>query len=109
MVDPGGLEGEMELNLEGTLINGTYHLQGGWFGSFRGTLVSRRVRLERVDSKLGFTSIFYGELTEDDPPRLQGTWEGTHLSSGQPSGGTWVAEKINPTEDNEAAPGYPEP
>jgi len=109
VVDPGGLDGEMELTLNGTLISGTYHLRGGWFGSFRGTLVSGRVRLERVDSRLGYASVFYGELTKDDPPRLQGTWEGTHLSAGQPSAGTWVAEKIEETKDSELGPGYPEP
>jgi len=109
VVDPGGLEGEMELTLNGTLVDGIYQLQGGWFGSFRGTLVAGRVRLERVDSRLGFASVFYGELTHDDPPRLQGTWEGTHLSAGQPSVGTWVAEKINETQDIRTGSGYPEP
>ena len=109
VVDPGGLEGQMELNLKGTLIDGTYHLQGGWFGSFRGTLVAGRVRLERVDSRLGFAAVFYGELTDDEPPRLQGTWEGTHLTAGQPSSGTWLAEKIDETQDSGTGSEYPGP
>lgn len=109
VVDPGGLEGEMELHLNGTLIDGTYHLSGGWFGSLRGTLVAGKVRLERVDSKLGFAAVYYGELIEGEPARLQGTWDGTHLSAGQPSGGTWVAEKIAESEDTASESGYSEP
>ncbi len=109
IVDPGGLEGEMELHLNGTLVDGIYHLQGGWFGSLRGTLVAGKVRLERVDSKLGFAAVYYGKLINDDPPRLQGTWDGTHLTAGQASAGTWVAEKIKESEDTGPGPGYPEP
>jgi len=109
IVDPGGLKGELELHLNGTLVDGIYHLEGGWFGSLRGTLVAGRVRLERVDSKLGLAAVYYGKLTNDDPPRLQGTWDGTHLTSGQPSAGTWVAEKIKEAEDTGSESGYPEP
>ncbi len=94
-VEPGGLEGFVDLELDGTLVTGVYHLSGGWYGSLKGTLVAGKVRLERIDSQLGFAAIFYGRLfTHEDPPRLQGTWEGTNLTAGLPSSGTWVATKV---------------
>lgn len=94
-VEPGGLEGYADLELNGTLVTGVYHLSGGWYGSLKGTLVAGKVRLERIDSQLGFAAIFYGRLfTDEDPPRLQGTWEGTNLSAGLPSSGTWVATRV---------------
>jgi hypothetical protein len=99
-VEPGGLEGIWDLRLEGTLVSGIYRLSGGWFGSLRGTLVGNKVRLERIDSELGFSAIFYGRLLRSESPmRLQGTWEGTNLAAGLPTGGTWVGELLeDPTE-----------
>jgi len=95
-VEPGGLEGTAYLQLEGTLVQGTYELAGGWSGSFRGTLVARKVRLERIDSRIGFAAIFYGRLVDtDEGPRLQGTWEATQLARGLPSSGTWISEKVS--------------
>lgn len=104
VVEPGGLEGDLELSLSGTLVNGIYHLSGDWFGSFRGTFVAGKVRIERVDSQLGFAAVFYGRYTGGDTPRLEGTWEGTHLAVGQPAGGTWVATRLPEPEKK----GYPE-
>ena len=40
IVEPGGLEGRLVLELEGTLVQGTYALAGDWTGSMRGTYVS---------------------------------------------------------------------
>jgi hypothetical protein len=94
VVEPGGLEGELFLELNGTLVTGTYQLSGGWTGSMRGTLVAGQVRLERVDSQLGFAAVFYGSLeTYGTIPRLEGMWEGTNLTAGLPSAGTWAATK----------------
>ncbi len=94
-VDPGGQEGVLYLDLDGTLVSGTYALSGGWNGSMRGTLVSGKVRLERIDSQMGFSAVYYGRLdVSSDPARLEGTWEGTNLAAGTPSAGTWVATKI---------------
>ena len=98
VVEPGGLRGEMFLELSGTLVTGTYHLSGGWTGSMRGTLVSGQVRLERVDSQLGFAAVYYGSLeTYGTIPRLEGMWEGTNLAVGLPSAGTWAATKSDIT------------
>jgi hypothetical protein len=96
VMEPGGHEGLMQLSLQGTLIQGTYRLAGDWTGSFRGTLVSRKVRLERVDSQLGFAAILHGRLQiRGEDARLQGSWEATQVASGLPSAGTWVAERVN--------------
>jgi hypothetical protein len=102
IIEPGGQEGIMYLILDGTLIQGTYQLDGNWSGSMRGTLVAGRLRLERIDSQAGFTSIFYGRLNANqDPPRIEGRWEATQLATGLPSGGNWIAVRITdlPEED----------
>jgi hypothetical protein len=98
VVEPGGQDGTLSLSLDGTLVTGIYSLAGGWNGSFRGTLVAAKVRLERIDSQIGFAAIFYGRLvTAGDSSRLEGTWEATQLATGLPSSGTWVAERLEET------------
>jgi hypothetical protein len=87
-----GLTGTIYLVQQGTLVSGTYELSGGWTGSLRGTLVANKVRLERIDSQLGFAAIFYGELDPSaDPAVIQGRWEATQLATGMPSAGGWRA------------------
>lgn len=89
-----GLTGTAYLVQQGTLISGTYELSGGWTGSLRGTLVANKVRLERIDSQLGFAAVFYGELDlEADPVVIQGRWEATQLATGLPSAGGWRAQR----------------
>jgi hypothetical protein len=98
-IEPGGHDGLMYLQLQGTLIQGTYRLSGDWTGSVRGTFVSGRVRLERIDSQIGFASIMRGRLDVDGgKARLLGTWEATQLASGMPGAGNWVAERVEPEE-----------
>ncbi len=87
-----GLTGTIFLVQLGTLVSGTYEFSGGWTGSLRGTLVANKVRLERIDSQLGFAAIFYGELNLGaDPNVIQGRWEATQLATGMPSAGGWRA------------------
>ena len=94
-VEPGGMEGLATLQLNGTLVQGTYSLSGGWSGSLRGTLVADKVRLERIDAQIGFAAIFFGVLVErGEVMRLEGRWESTQLASGLPSAGSWVAERL---------------
>jgi hypothetical protein len=96
VVEPGAQDGFMSLQLNGTLVEGTYQLSGGWSGSLRGTFVAGKVRLERIDSQIGFASVFYARLSGDgDNARLEGTWEATQLATGLPATGTWVAERVN--------------
>ncbi len=86
------LEGTAYLVQQGTLVSGTYELSGGWTGSLRGTLVANKVRLERIDSQLGFAAIFYGELNmSGEELVIQGRWEATQLATGMPSAGGWRA------------------
>jgi hypothetical protein len=100
VVEPGGLEGRLVLQLDGTLVQGTYALAGDWSGSMRGTYVARKIRLERIDSQVGFAAIYYGRLVRGGADgRIEGTWEATQLSSGLPSAGTWVAERIHEPEE----------
>jgi hypothetical protein len=100
VVEPGGQEGFLSLELDGTLVQGTYRLDGGWTGSLRGTLIAGKVRLERIDSQMGFVAIFYGRLqVSGGRSRLQGNWEATQLASGLPSAGSWVAERVEELPD----------
>lgn len=95
VVEPGGQEGYMSLVLDGTLVQGTYQLSGGWTGSLRGTLVAGKLRLERIDSQIGFSSVFYARLIgSGEEARLEGTWDATQLATGMPSSGSWVAERV---------------
>ena len=90
-----GLSGTAFLVQQGTLVSGTYELSGGWTGSFRGTLVANKVRLERIDSQLGFAAVFYGELNlAADPVVIQGRWEATQLATGMATAGGWRAEQV---------------
>jgi hypothetical protein len=94
IVEPGQ-EGMAVLQQQGTLVTGTYALSGGFSGSFRGTLVAGKVRLERIDSQIGFAAIFYGRVIgQGRNLRMQGNWEATQLASGLPSTGDWTARKL---------------
>lgn len=93
--EPGGLEGFAYLRLDGTLVQGTYRLAGDWTGSLRGTYVGRRIQLERIDSQLGFATRMFGRLVRGGmEARIEGTWEAAELASGQPSSGSWAADKV---------------
>jgi putative component of toxin-antitoxin plasmid stabilization module len=100
LVMESGQEGLVYLQQQGTLVSGTYALSGGFTGSLRGTFVSGKVRLERIDSQIGFAAIFYGRLVDrGQNPTLQGNWEATQLASGLPSRGAWTAHKVTEIEE----------
>ncbi len=95
VVEPGQ-DGFAYLQQQGTLVAGTYALSGGFTGSFRGTFVAGKVRLERIDSQIGFAAIFYGRLVgRGENLRLHGNWEATQLASGLPSQGSWTASRVS--------------
>jgi len=100
LVEPGEQRGDFRLNLQGTLVSGEYSLEGGYTGSLRGTLVSDRLRLERVDSRLGFCAVFYGRLSPDARD-IAGTWEATTFGTGESGSGRWRATRA---EDREESP-----
>ena len=85
--------GTCELYQIGTLVAGTYRLEGGWDGSLRGTVVEGRILLERVDSQLGRTMELEGVVSSDGQ-RLRGSWLNFELADGGSSAGQWTAERL---------------
>jgi hypothetical protein len=99
LVDPGEQRGTFRLTLQGAIVSGEYTLEGGYTGSLRGTLVNDRLRLERVDSTLGFNAIFYGRLSQDGR-EIVGTWEATTLGTGEAGSGRWRAAREDEREES---------
>ena len=97
-LDPGSQRGYFRMALDGTIVSGEYSLEGGYTGSLRGTLVSDRLRLERVDSALGFSAIFYGRVARDFSS-ISGTWETTTFGGGTTTNGIWRA--VRETEEEQ--------
>jgi hypothetical protein len=93
---PQNQTGTFNLTLNGTLVSGSYTLSGGNLaasaGSFRGTYADNRLRLERVDARRGFDSVFLGTV-DSATSRLSGTWSANDLASGQPARGDWSATR----------------
>jgi hypothetical protein len=89
-VRPQNQTGTWVLTLNGTLVSGSYRMNGGAAGSFRGTYADNRLRLERVDATRGFDSVYLGSV---DPAtgRMGGSWTAQDLASGQPAQGDWSA------------------
>ncbi len=89
-VRPQNQAGTWELTLNGTLVSGTYRMNGGAAGSFRGTYTDNRLRLERVDAARGFDSVFLGSVNPATGG-MSGSWTAQDLASGQPAQGDWSA------------------
>ena len=98
LVDPGEQRGVFHLSLAGTIVSGEYTLEGGYAGSLRGTLIADRLRLERVDSKLGFSTIYFGRLARDGSS-VSGTWESTTFGTGTAASGRWRAVREEEREE----------
>lgn len=99
IIDPGEQKGFFRMNLDGTIVSGEYTLEGGYSGSLRGTLVNDRLRVERVDSRLGFSAVFYGRVPRD-ATTIAGTWEATTFGQGSAGSGRWRAVRSEETEEN---------
>lgn len=100
-MEPGEQRGVFRISLDGSIVSGDYTLEGGYSGSLRGTLVGDRLRLERVDSQLGFTTIFHGRLARDGS-LISGTWESTTFGVGAAGSGRWRALPIPEEEQEES-------
>ncbi len=96
---PVGQRGVFALFQSGTLVTGQYVLDGPFQGSLEGTLVDRRILLHRIDSRLGRSMDFSGDLSEDGQA-IRGTWENYDLSDGQARSGAWSARRRQPDEDD---------
>ncbi len=93
-IEPGGFNGTFDLRLDGTIVTGVYQLSGGWKGSLRGTFIGGDVKLERIDTQLGFVATYTGRLvSRDSERRLEGSWEATNLAAGMPNSGSWLARR----------------
>ena len=98
-LDPGEQRGVFRIALDGTIVSGEYTLEGGYSGSLRGTLVNDRLRIERVDSKLGFSTVYFGRVTRDGSA-IAGTWEATSFGTGSPGSGRWRALREEEKEES---------
>jgi hypothetical protein len=85
---PQNATATFDLRLDGTVVAGTYRVDGGTTGSFRGTLVNGNLRMERIDSRGGSDSVWQGALANG---RIAGTWMSNELVTGQPNSGDWTA------------------
>ena len=93
-IEPGGLKGNFDLRLDGTIVTGVYQLSGGWKGSLRGTFIDGSVHLERIDTQQGFVATYDGRLVvRGGEKRLEGSWQATNLAAGLPGAGTWVGRR----------------
>ena len=97
-LEPGEQKGVFRMTLDGTLVSGEFTLEGGYSGSLRGTLVNDRLRVERVDSRLGFSTVFFGRLARDGNS-IAGTWEATTFGGGTPGSGRWRAVREEEKEE----------
>jgi len=93
---PADQRGTCRLEQDGTLVSGTYRLEGGLSGSFQGTLVNRKVVLERIDSRLGRTMRLEGRLSTDGT-QIRGTWLDYELAGGEGATGHWSARRRSPS------------
>ena len=99
LLEPGEQKGTFLMTLDGTIVSGEYTLEGGYSGSLRGTLINDRLRLERVDSKLGFSTIYYGRVAREGTS-IAGTWEATTFGEGNPGSGRWRAVREEEKEES---------
>ena len=90
LLEPGEQKGVFRIRLDGTIVAGEYSLEGGDTGSLRGTLVNSRLRIERVDSRKGFSTVYFGAVARDGQS-IAGTWEATTFGTGSPASGRWRA------------------
>jgi len=91
--------GTWELQVEGTVVRGTYSLEAGGgepvrTGSLRGTYVAGRLNLEQIDSENGLQGTFQGTV---DPSLgvARGFWSPADLGGGGPSGNEWSGVRIS--------------
>ncbi len=97
-IEPGEQRGVFRMSLDGTLVSGDFTLEGGYSGSLRGTLINDRLRIERVDSRLGFSTVYFGRLAKDSMS-IAGTWEATSFGEGAPGSGRWRAVREEEKEE----------
>lgn len=96
---PQNVAGVFDLRLDGTVVSGTYQI-GTTKGSWRGTFVDNNLRLERIDAKGGFDSVFSGTF-DPGTQTISGSWTANELANGQPTRGDWTAARPPATEERQ--------
>jgi hypothetical protein len=91
-IQPQNLTAVFDLRLDGTVVGGSYQVNGSTGGSFRGTLADGQLRMQRLDAKGGFDSTWEGSVGNG---RIIGTWTTNELVTGQPNRGEWTAVRDN--------------
>lgn len=89
---PSGQRGTFVLVQTGTLVSGTYELDGGWTGSLQGTLIQRKLYLDRIDSRVGRWGRFEGVLSPDGT-RIRGSWTKLDVGSEGGAEGVWTGSR----------------
>jgi hypothetical protein len=92
--------GLLLLEVEGTLVTGTYRLSDGSKGSIQGTVADNRLDLERIDSRTGSDSTLRGEF-DLETGELHGSWHRKDVAGGTPVTGDWTARKLPPAEQGD--------
>jgi hypothetical protein len=92
--------GLLLLEVEGTLVTGTYRLSDGSRGSIQGTVAATGLDLERIDSRTGSDSTLKGNF-DPETGGLYGSWHAKDLSAGAPVSGDWTARKLPPAEQGD--------
>jgi hypothetical protein len=87
-IQPQGLTATFDLRLEGTLVTGSYQVNGSTAGSFRGNLANGTLHMQRLDAQGGFDSTWDGAVSNG---RITGIWTANELVTGQPNRGQWNA------------------
>jgi hypothetical protein len=93
-VDPGGRGGTFDLRLNGTVVSGTYRMEGGGEGSLRGTYTQGVLKMDRIDAQGGIDTTFLGNVDEA-AGQITGVWHGRELARGEPVYAGWSAVRIS--------------
>jgi len=92
--------GTFQLRLDGTVVSGTYEMEGGRRGSVRGTYVGKMLRIERIDTSRGLDGVLEGEV-EVELGLARGFYSPTLLSEGGPGGAGWTGVRVSTEFDRE--------
>jgi hypothetical protein len=87
-IQPQNATATFDFRLDGTVVSGTYKIDGGTSGSFRGTFAAGNLRLLRIDAQGGTDGVWLGTVANG---HITGTWTANELASGQPAQGDWTA------------------
>jgi len=98
-VQPLELFGLMNLRLQGSQVSGPFRLSNGNQGSFNGSLAGDRLKLQAIDAETGRPIANIEARVDVAAGQIIGNWTALDLSSGLPSMGEWLADKVSSQEE----------